>query len=497
MRLFSTKFRARPPPPMPRPSTQLNSAFGSKETREAALRERGLLPPLKPNADLSTAEFERDRLLPVLMPPSHEEVLMIDGEETNVSAALRVKQEWEAKHNDEKRELERMRSFTFGGPPCRAVKGSSSSTSLLASATVEPVDGLSSVLHDGPTLTSGTTTPALSIRSKRSLPALVLQLDDHKHPKHPTLPPRASSSVDPPLIPLPPSPSPSLRSPRSREELAAISLAASFPLPPSPRLNVPQRSPTISLTPPPVPPSMPIQHGRTESASSRLTAISGTVSYMKATSSFEHSLNPAPAIVESPIEESILNGSFTGRDCEPAVVTTTETKDVTHSVARSRNPTDPIEAKEQTPERRKSFNPFKRNQISSPEAPDKVSPPTTSPSRRLSMSASLSNMRRSVIGTISRPKATGLVKMEKGFDASHLPPSPTIPAVFAQDAGGSSTITPKWPSPFQHQQHSVQLEVKTRIPVSPTLYSRGTIVAETSNIEDDESRRMTELAFLG
>jgi hypothetical protein len=39
----------------------------SKESREAALRERGLLPPLKSNKDLSAQEKEQDKAIPIVL----------------------------------------------------------------------------------------------------------------------------------------------------------------------------------------------------------------------------------------------------------------------------------------------------------------------------------------------------------------------------------------------------------------------------------------------
>ncbi|KAG6865978.1 hypothetical protein C0991_009980 [Blastosporella zonata] len=514
MRLFSTKFRPRSPPTptrstlLPRSPTQITSAFGSKEAREAALRERGLLPPLKANVDLSLAEYERDRLLPILTPPSNDDT--VDGEGMMMSAALRVKHEWEAKHMDARDEFERMKNFTFGRPTSPPAL-EEPSTSLLPSATVEPSGATHPIPSDQPP--PDTMPPVLTLNSRRSLATLGFQLDDPS-----TAVQRLSSAFEPHLIPLPPSPSPSSRFPRSREELAAISLAASFPLPPSPGLSVPQGSPVISITPPTVFSSELPQHSRAESGSSRVTAVSGAASHGMTASTADTSESSSspniaiPLIVESPIEESpieeesLLKGSITGRHIALSATTSEdgvlEVRFSKQSTARIRNSTDPTpgELKTHRAERRKSFNPFKRNQASPPAEPPVVSLQT--PSRRLSMGASLNNMRRSVIGTLSRPKPAGLaVKVERaGFDASHLPPSPTIPAVFAEHASSFSPIaSPKWTSPFQQQQQQRPMppDFKTRIPVSPTLYSRGGIVAETNNIEDDESRRMTELAFLG
>ncbi|KAG6832788.1 hypothetical protein H0H92_009406 [Tricholoma furcatifolium] len=525
MRLISTTFRPRSPqdrspprsPPFARSPPPITSAFGSKETREAALRERGLLPPLKPNMDLSLAERQRDNRLPILTPPTTEEEIIVNGEGRKATAASLIKQEWEARNVQtihEKEDLERMKNFTFGGlaPFPVMEEGLAPTTTPHPILAVEPVDPPSPIRPENLPLPA---TPPLSIRSKRLLPALVVPSDETTGLQLPS---------EPHLIPLPPSPR--ITSPRSKEELDSILLAASFPLPPSPQPTALQRSPTISLTPPIVPHTVRIPlYGRADSSSSVTTPLSDKVSPLTVsildtldTSIREHDV--VPVIIESPIEEqSLFETALTRRARESDEVqdfvqdepdgsakppNVTVLADPSVPKPRLRNVTDPG-LKAHQAEARKSFNPFKRNQASPEREREPVvdTPTPTSMPRRLSMGASLSNMRRSIVGTLSRPtlKSPGLgVKAAKGgFDASHLPPSPTVPARFVDQFGGTSPTSPKWSSPFaqQQQQRPLPPDLKPRIPVSPTLYSMPTIVAETSNIEDDETRRMTELAFLG
>ena len=38
--------------------------------------------------------------------------------------------------------------------------------------------------------------------------------------------------------------------------------------------------------------------------------------------------------------------------------------------------------------------------------------------------------------------------------------------------------------------------MRPRVPVQPTMHSRGTILLGTHLIEDEESRRLSEMAFL-
>lgn len=76
----------RPPPVV--------SSFGNREQREAALRERGLLPPL-PQKDLSELEAEQDRKIPIVMAAPRKDAPL---NEEGMSAADIIKKEWEAKN---------------------------------------------------------------------------------------------------------------------------------------------------------------------------------------------------------------------------------------------------------------------------------------------------------------------------------------------------------------------------------------------------------------
>ena len=156
---------------------------------------------------------------------------------------------------------------------------------------------------------------------------------------------------------------------------------------------------------------------------------------------------------------------------------------------KKRGVTDPTST---TTDRRKSLslNPFKRgatlDQINGANG-DELKPPlspTSTVNRRLSVAASFSSIRRSVAGTLSSRKGAAASGDAKGrkFDASHLPPSPTLPSSLRSAGMGSRNVTSPPP---------------TRTPVSPVLYSRGSILLETSNIEDEETRHRTEMAFLG
>lgn len=133
--------------------------------------------------------------------------------------------------------------------------------------------------------------------------------------------------------------------------------------------------------------------------------------------------------------------------------------------------------------RKKSLNPFKRSRT-----PD----PSDSQTKKV-------NMLRSVVGTLSRPKAKpktplNITAPKRTFDASHLPASPVSPKSFGRQQ--TSPTSPTLRTSVFAARTSAEAP-HTRLAVSPTLYSRGSILMETNGIEDEETRRMTELAFLG
>jgi len=104
------------------------------------------------------------------------------------------------------------------------------------------------------------------------------------------------------------------------------------------------------------------------------------------------------------------------------------------------------------------------------------------PPKRPRVSASLTNMRRSVANTLSRTKPNDGSKQGYALDASRLPlpPSPTFPLPWTggrRSLEDAMTITP-------------------RQAVSPTLHNQASLLLQTSAIEDEEARRVAELAFL-
>ena len=515
----------------------------SKESRDAALRERGLLPPLRPNKDLSAQEQEQDRAIPIVLPKDDPPS---STEPDAPSAADLIKKEWEAKNRSlESTQLLRMNSFKFGGtsldtpkefssdsltpdtptPPSReflpspiaeaAVPQPSSSSSLIA-----PVVPSSPIPVSPPG--SRPVTPLLDIP-----PEIAAYLYPLPPSPRSILKPKSELSSRPPSptsVPLPPSPTScsvydttSLRSASGAHTFSGpldIREAPPTPTPPIIALTpcatiFPESdltdnvisSPLHTRTdlPAPLDDSLPssIQTPSLDSNSHTTTSSTlgtsesvaicgkGRLSGLRIKTQEGCDYN-IPVIVESPIEDSFLEEQYqptsTFDDDEPVPMTApigTSELGFLLSVPRmkKRGLTDPTNG---SLDRKKStiMNPFKRG-LSSGYG-DVSLTPLVEPTRRPSVKTSLSNMRRTVIGTLSR-KSTSPGR--KVLDASHLPPSPIFPLPFS-----------KLHSPTSPTYRTEEGEIRRA--VSPTVYSRGHILMEASHIKDEESRRMTEMAFL-
>ena len=190
-----------------------------------------------------------------------------------------------------------------------------------------------------------------------------------------------------------------------------------------------------------------------------------------------------PIILESPIEETPSKVSLLGPyiDDEPCTAEKPDDEQLaSHGAARTPSPTA---AKADL---KKTKSPVKRGQTLDPST-------SVAAKKRLSM---LSSVRRSVVGSLNRSKTAlsigGKKKALYGFDASHLPASPTMPVSFAEQAKKFSPTRALFPSP-----RSSDIGSAARVAAAPTIHSSGTILDEMRNITDDETRRVTELAFLG
>ena len=518
----------------------------SKENREAALRERGLLPPLKQSKDLSAQEKEQDRTIPIILPKDDQRS---STEADSPSAADLIKREWESKNRlKESNQLQRMNSFRFGGnspspaTPVIQFSSSESANSAVSDIQAQPAhEPMPSLLADVaiPDL------PPFTLEAPLVLPSIPINQPACQPASRPATPlldifPEIAAY----LFPLPPSPG---SVSRPKLDLSSYPPSpTSVPLPRSPSLRsvydarsssgaltpCPLDSQGTSVTPTPSPPiialtpcagiysddttSSPIQK-RTdlsvpdESESSTQTpsldgnsgtttdSILGTSESSAAISgksrlgglnvkTREGSCYNIPVIVESPIEDSFLEEQYVV--VEPASTfdaNQTEFASMSAPINGSepgftlstprmnrRGVTDPTNG---TLNRKRSMitlNLFKRG-LSSAGYEDQLSPSSGEPlQRRLSVRTSFSNLRRSVVGTLSRKASSP----DRG------------------PGGGAKTMNDVLHSPTSLGSMMEEDEGEVRRAVSPILYSRGHILMAASHIKDEESRRVTEMAFL-
>ncbi|KAF9526385.1 hypothetical protein CPB83DRAFT_858013 [Crepidotus variabilis] len=162
-----------------------------------------------------------------------------------------------------------------------------------------------------------------------------------------------------------------------------------------------------------------------------------------------------------------------------------------------RHVTDPVDR------RRSVFKAFKRSTTRDTSSERENEEPPTSPTQK--SRGMFSSVRKSVIGSISggrmkrsatTPPVTAAASGTKAFNTAGLPASPTLPSRFAISPA-TAAARERSTSRDRVSQTSRDTAGAPRQAVAPPMYNRGSILIEASAIEDEESRRMTELAFLG
>ncbi|KAI8980084.1 hypothetical protein BD414DRAFT_538471 [Trametes punicea] len=136
---------------------------------------------------------------------------------------------------------------------------------------------------------------------------------------------------------------------------------------------------------------------------------------------------------------------------------------------------------------------------------------SSDPTQSARSSSSMSNLRRAFTGGLAaklqvRPRSTvdpGVApppqpqphytkageKRSKMFDASHLPASPTHPPTSFPPTSFPGAFVPL-------QGRTPGVGLRPRQPVAPTMHDRGSILHQARFIQDEESRRLSEMAFL-
>ncbi|KAJ3497447.1 hypothetical protein NMY22_g19696 [Coprinellus aureogranulatus] len=492
----------------------------SKEQREAALRARGLLPPLS----LSQQERELDNSIPVVRPA---EPVVEDGE-TKMSAADLIKQQWEAKNKEAaEKDRQRMHDFKFGS------ENSSPSSESKESNTDDESRSESSIPQQPSPKTSKARRRQGLHQASLSQPMLLEAeaLKDLEHRRSlsvqtkglPAVPEDAPAKLPTPVTPvldlptefqlyLDEPPPPSLlkktqpRPSSSENKVATTSVHTestatgrrSPPRPPHsddrPVSTSARTKDTIVAPSSAISPTDTLVNGshersdslpRADSGSSSIhtPSLDGSSSTMKSSESLTNTKqggklvsgksleNGISVIVETPSEGGggAHEASFASSDKDTAIRSANDDGDEPPPVpskGRRRGITDPPPPKHITladaadqvlasgdvpaPTRRKTINPFKRNQQREDGTGGKIS-------------------LRSVVGTVLRPRNGAAGRMT----------SPTRPQ--DQDTSVSPPNSPKKP---------------VREAINPVVYTAGDIQAQANTIKDDEERRMAELAFM-
>ncbi|KAI0950690.1 hypothetical protein AcW1_007934 [Taiwanofungus camphoratus] len=519
-------------PKAPQPSTLPNS-FVSPASREAALRARGLIPadPLP----LSEQERERDKRCTVLLEEKVVNEQTGDGEETE---AKRIREAWLARNREE--------SPSERGPPVPSKDPPLSPAGDVTERVARWLQSSSSSPSPVPTLTSGSPRPARPTHGRRTTGSS----GDLSHLAKGPVPPSAfkpckEKSV-PIVVTIPSSPEPhETPSPAitvsTRGSSSSESSEQQLQPRPLPETSARGRSAAVSNVQS-LQSKAPVRHTASGSTGSHSEATMRTLpalSPTRTTSSSALSLAPAtpttgshfsgsqsqsrtflkpqrPKIkipgsnahtplavarndkndvavfVESPAEEDgsyvkIESGLDSGDEKIPA------------ARPRPRRPGQPANK-----ERRTSFGIF----IKKATPARGENPPPKLPRA----SSSMNNLRRSIAGTLSalRPKSALVpsastpdvtdsrhtLATSRFFDASHLPPPPSLihpPSTFpyTRRAGGQGSM-----SSVASDGRTMGVGLRSRQAVSPTIHNRGSILLETRLIEDAESRRLSEMAFL-
>ncbi|KAJ7649927.1 hypothetical protein FB45DRAFT_1017352 [Roridomyces roridus] len=500
-RKLTTRFNRSASPPPSTLSPKVDTTLASREARNAALRERGLLPPLP----LSVQERQQDSRIAIVTSPEPPEQPGLSRQPT---AANRIKEEWEAKNR------ERLAEFRFGG------------TSPMQEDFPERLESLEEVDTPLPS-------PIPSPEEEHDRPVKLIDDEEEPERKIPRAPPPtlnlsrgqrlspplmqawSDAPLDPYSLPLPPSPSP--RNPEESNYSSLISaftstpmadsqftpLSPSFlPLPPSPSLSSHSFSTTQTGTETPRPlPTSPTQEstrvpplGPSESESSlgvpslmQDTESQTTVSTADSFGSFGRMRN---AQLATRVRNSIIDPVGAGHHAISVIVESPgEERDVVLTSSPVEETADAASDKTPVPRmpQRRETEP---TTLSTPAPGQGVDRRKSSAGvfKRGKGEGGLSTM-ASIRRSMGFGRAKSAAGPPAGFDASRLPPSPTLTADFAsqQKAPG---VGPRGRAVAVGAGHA------HRLSVSPTMHSRGTILVETLKIEDPESRRMTEVAFM-
>ncbi|KAI6042891.1 hypothetical protein EDC04DRAFT_3088267 [Pisolithus marmoratus] len=396
-------------------SPLLPNSFVSREHREAALRERGLLPPKK---DLSQQERDEDARLPVVpLRPTTEASPETDGRaEGMMSLAEKIKQEWMSLNHDK-----------------------------VAQASESEPDS------------SNCSLPPYSPGGVHS-PSVALQEQD----AHETRSPGQAPSPLQTQVPLPASPPPV--EPLSVPD-ARLSFSSSLPRLSTSLEVLPeeQENEGPSTPPPSAPPPRVYIHGQTVTSPGIVVSTA-----VEACSGKDAEESPTQTMVESPVSgapPSLLHPHILDTCVEEPDDADSPTESLSNPLPPRRNTSDTYERGRGTKRQRPTISTRSLLSTAASTRSPSLSPTMTAPvSRshsRLGKVSSFTNLRRTV--------STSFRSIRTSSYRSATPSSDT--------ASGMTEMT-------------------LRTPISPTMHNNASICSEMHAVEDPESRRLCEMAFL-
>ncbi|KAF7288249.1 hypothetical protein HMN09_01415100 [Mycena chlorophos] len=418
--------------------------------RAAALRARGLLPALP----LSVQEAQQDSRIAVVASPEPGMEPGGSGLVRRPTEASRIKEQWEAKNKDAKEEQAareagvktRLTEFRFGGnsPVSESFVGAGGLGAVAEVDTPpeddEGYDSFSSKVPKAPP-------PTLSLSRGRNLSPPLLQPWSDNLPLDPT-----------PLRTIPGSPADS-------NSLQLPSLISAFATdagltPVTPGFALEDDATPRELSPPRggglgfdgsasesgeslAVPSLALDSGSESATTLASTAESSNVGRMRSVKAKRNSVleerehHAIQVIVETPFERSTSpETDVTAKQLSPAATPTTSLR------APQRRGTAPVAG----------------------------------------------GVRKSILGSIRR--TVGLGRANSSATKGRLGVAP--PSALATS---HASMSPTQPSALASQQQQ-QRKHERRTSINPTMHNTGSIMSETNRIEDDETRRMTELAFM-
>ncbi|KAL4072644.1 hypothetical protein V8B97DRAFT_329812 [Scleroderma yunnanense] len=436
---------------LPPAAPTLPNGFVSREHREAALRERGLLPPRK---DLSEQEREEDAKLPVVALPLRSNTAVNVGDACK-SLAEKIREDWLALNRD----TESDHDGSDSSLPAYSPDGANPSLDLSPGSASPAVPVLSTPLPS----TDNATMDTVNVDSAKG------PSNDHK-----ALPAGQGSPVQAP-IPT-----------QSREQMSVPPQQASASVPPTtvprpsfsslPRLStslevLPEEDPEGPFTPLPLvpPPAVHVAQAESQTVTRPGIVISTAVDTYRQDSPE----SPMKTMIEGLFDAACLSPlSCHGSGLLGVSVPNTTIEELEDQPRPS--------FASLPPPRRHTTDTCERSTPHSPTAMTSSYPSsfllTTSSVSRTTSSFSRS---RSTLGKVS-----SFADLRRSVSTSFRSISTTSHRSTARSQRSSAGTG------------ADEAGVRIRTPVSPTMHNRASLLSEMHAIEDPESRRLCEMAFL-